>query len=94
MKVNLSVFVDGLLHMATDSVASCLHLATTNKKFEISDHENKMCNTFLLPTSSVQSVKNKALMTFRVKCGKVEAEKTANLWASQCQSKVSLIVFL
>lgn len=87
IKVNLCSFPDGSLLMCTDNVANCHRRRADN-----SDGVNQLevDDGHLGPR--VDELLTHDMMTFRVKCGKVEAEKATNLWAGQCQSKVRFVI--
>ncbi|KAL3106734.1 hypothetical protein niasHT_011999 [Heterodera trifolii] len=80
---------DGTLMMSTEQIVSCHRHPTEN----IADLPTSIGCSFqksIATVSTNANGKRKHSMTFRVKSGRVEAEKsvTANNWAGQCQSKI------
>uniref|UniRef100_A0A914ICJ2 Kinase n=1 Tax=Globodera rostochiensis TaxID=31243 RepID=A0A914ICJ2_GLORO len=79
---------DGTLLMSTEQTINCHRQSTEN-----ASDEPIVCSStptiFAAPLTKANGRK-KYSMTFRVKSGRVEAEKslTANHWAGQCQSKI------
>lgn len=71
--------------MITDSTLNCSHINLPNKDVTKIQKE-KLLKDFLTSTSQDDD----KFMTFRIKSGKIEVEKTKNMWAGQCQSKVNL----